>query len=145
MRLLIQRVKSASVTVEGKKVSEIKKGLLVLVGINQGDSRKKAEALAEKLTKLRIMADSEGKMNLSVTEVSGEILVVSQFTLYADTSGGRRPSFLHAAKPDQAEKIYRYFLKSLKNKGNHVQTGAFGEYMEIALSADGPVTILLDN
>jgi D-tyrosyl-tRNA(Tyr) deacylase len=145
MKLVIQRVESASVAVEGKKVSGIKKGLFVLVGISPGDNRKNAEALAGKLTKLRIMADSKGKMNLSVTEVSGEILVVSQFTLYADTSGGRRPSFIHAAKPDQAEKIYRYFLTCLKNEGNRVQTGIFGEYMKIALTADGPVTILLDN
>lgn len=145
MRLIIQRVSKASVKVEGKIVGEIDKGLFVLVGVKKGDQNKEAEALAEKLFKLRIMADKEGKMNLSVLEVKGEFLVVSQFTLYADTSGGNRPSFIQAAQQTNAKKIYEYFVARLKEKAAKVETGSFGEYMEIKLLNDGPVTILLES
>ena len=145
MRLLVQRVLKASVKTEGKLVGEIAKGLFVLVGIKKGDTDKDAEALAEKLFKLRIMADKEGKMNLSVSEVKGEFLVVSQFTLYADTSGGNRPSFIQAAQQTDAKRIYEYFIARLKEKGVKVETGSFGAYMEIESQNDGPVTILLES
>ena len=126
-------------------MGEIAKGLFVLVGIKKADTEKDAEALAEKLFKLRVMADTEGKMNLSVGEVRGEFLVVSQFTLYADSSGGRRPSFIQAAEPAEAKKIYDYFIVYLRQKGARVETGSFGEYMEIESLNDGPVTILLES
>jgi D-tyrosyl-tRNA(Tyr) deacylase len=145
MRLIVQRVAKASVKVEGKLVGEIGKGLFVLVGVKKEDTQKDAAALAEKLYKLRVMADAEGKMNLSVAEAQGEFLVVSQFTLYADTSGGNRPSFIQAAQPDIAKALYEYFLARLKEKGAKVQTGSFGEYMQIESIGDGPVTILLES
>jgi D-tyrosyl-tRNA(Tyr) deacylase len=145
MRLIIQRVSKTSVRVKGKVVGEISEGLFVLVGVKKGDSLKDAEVLAEKLNKLRIMADKAGKMNLSVADVKGEFLVVSQFTLYADTSGGNRPSFINAAEPDEAQQIYEHFLSKLKEKGAKVETGSFGEYMEISADLDGPVTILLES
>ena len=145
MRLLIQRVSKASVNIEGKLVGEIAKGLFVLVGIKKGDTDKDAESLVDKLFKLRIMADKDGKMNLSVSDVKGEFLVVSQFTLYADTSGGNRPSFIQAAEPVLAKNIYEHFLLTLKEKGARVETGTFGAYMEIDSQNDGPVTILLES
>jgi len=144
MRLLVQRVSSASVTIEGKVVGEIKKGLLVLVGIKKGDSIKAAEKLAEKLTKLRIMADQKGKMNLSPADTKSEVLAVSQFTLYADTSQGNRPSFITAAVPELAKELYEHFVKRLKGKGIKVETGEFGAYMRVDAKLDGPVTILLE-
>lgn len=147
MRLVIQRVNKAQVTVlDTKKVAGlIEKGLFVLVGVKKGDTQKDAEILAEKLVKLRVMADSQGKMNLSVGEVGGSFLIVSQFTLYADTSGGNRPSFINAALPDEAEKIYEHFISKLKELGAKVETGTFGAYMEISASLDGPVTIVLES
>ena len=147
MRLLIQRVKSAEVKVSktGKTVGKIGKGLFILVGVKQGDAEKDAEFLAEKLAKLRVMADEKDKMNLSVKDVGGEILVVSQFTLYADTSAGNRPSFLKAAEPKQAEALYELFVSRLKEKGIKVKTGSFGEYMEIDAQLDGPVTIIMES
>lgn len=146
MRLAVQRVKSAKVRVAktGEIVGKIGKGLFVLVGVKQGDVEKDAEVLAEKLAKLRVMADENGKMNLSVKDVKGEVLVVSQFTLYADTSGGNRPSFIKAAEPKLAEALYRLFVSRLKEKGIKVETGSFGEYMEIDAELDGPVTILME-
>lgn len=144
MRLVIQRVLSSSVKVKEKVVGKISRGLFVLVGIKKGDSPKDAETLVEKLYKLRAMADRQGKMNLSVSETEGEFLVVSQFTLYADTSGGNRPSFINAASPAEAEKIYLHFLSKLKEKGAKVETGNFGEYMAISAELDGPVTIILE-
>ena len=146
MRLVIQRVKKAKVTVveTGKVAGEIGPGLFVLVGVKKGDTEKDAEALVEKLSKLRVMADKEGKMNLSVTDVKAEILVVSQFTLYADTSGGNRPSFINAALPDEARKIYEHFVAKLKETQVKIETGSFGDYMEIEAKLDGPVTILSD-
>jgi len=143
MRLVVQRVIKASVSVENKVVGNIDKGLFVLVGVKEGDIEDNAEVLAEKLAKLRIMADDAGKMNLSVNDVSGEILVVSQFTLYGDTSKGNRPSFLKAAEPKLAEKIYERFVEKLRKQEVIVETGTFGEYMEINVELDGPVTIIL--
>ena len=144
MRLIVQRVSEGEVKVRGKVLGRISGGLFVLVGIKQGDSLKDAEVLVEKLYKLRVMADKAGKMNLSVADVKGEFLVVSQFTLYADTSGGNRPSFINAADPADTQKIYEHFLFKLKEKGANVKTGSFGEYMEISAELDGPVTILLE-
>ena len=142
MRLVVQRVTQASVKVKKQVVGQIGKGLFILVGIKKGDSLKDAETLAAKLSKLRVMADKEGKMNLSIVEVGAEVLVVSQFTLYADTSGGNRPSFLNAALPDEARKIYEHFVAELRRLGVKLQTGSFGDYMEIEAKLDGPVTIL---
>lgn len=144
MRLVIQRVNKAKVNVKGKLIGQIGKGLFVLVGVKKGDSEKEAEALAEKLSKLRVMADNQGKMNLAIKEVVGELLVVSQFTLHANTSGGNRPSFIEAAEPELAKKIYEHFVAKLKEKGIKVETGSFGDYMEISSELDGPVTILLE-
>lgn len=145
MRLVIQRVSSASVTVSGKNVGEINNGLFVLFGAGVNDCDEDAEVLAEKLSKLRIMADKNGKMNLSVLDTGASVLVVSQFTLYADTKGGNRPSFIKAKDPDEAEKLYRLFVNILLSKGIYVQTGQFGEYMKINSYLDGPVTIIIDS
>lgn len=147
MRLLIQRVKRASVfVVEKDNISgKIDNGLFVLVGIGKEDSQENARVLAEKLLKLRVMPDSKRKMNLSIKESKGNILIVSQFTLYADTSGGNRPSFINSAPPEKAKIIYDYFIKVLKDNGISVEAGVFGSYMEIDTVLDGPITILLDN
>ena len=142
MRLVIQRVLKASVSVQGEVVGEIGKGLFVLVGVGEGDTKEEAELLAEKVKKLRVMADHNGKMNLSVIDTNSSMLAVSQFTLYADTSKGNRPSFVKAAKPDLAEEIYNYFVEVLR-KDVKVETGRFGEYMEIRVELDGPVTIII--
>jgi D-tyrosyl-tRNA(Tyr) deacylase len=145
MRLVVQRVKKASVTVKetGRVVGKIDNGLFVLVGVKKGDTKKEAEVLAGKLAKLRVMADKQGKMNLSLKDVGGEVLLVSQFTLQADTSKGNRPSFAKAAGPGLAKKIYEHFVAQLKNKGVKVKTGSFGEYMKIEAELDGPVTIII--
>ncbi len=144
MRLVIQRVKKATVKVKGRVVGNIGRGYLVLVGIKKSDGRSEAELLAEKLSKLRVMADENDKMNLSIKEAGGEILVVSQFTLYADTSGGNRPSFIEAADPKLARDVYEYFIYKLKEKEIRIETGSFGDYMEISALLDGPVTINLE-
>lgn len=143
MRLVVQRVSKASVRVVDTKkiVGKINEGLFVLVGVKKGDSEKDAEVLAEKLSKLRAMADENSKMNLEAKE----FLVVSQFTLYADTKGGNRPSFIKAALPDEAKKIYEHLVNKLKEKNLKVETGSFGDYMEISSELDGPVTIILDS
>lgn len=144
MRLVVQRVKRARVArVSDKKVvGEIGLGLFVLLGVKNGDSEKDAGLLADKLAKLRVMADGSDKMNLSVNDVKGKILVVSQFTLYANTSGGNRPSFINAAFPEDAREIYETFIARLRKKNIQVETGSFGDYMEIEAILDGPVTIL---
>lgn len=146
MKLVVQRVKEASVkTVKNNKVvGKIGKGYFVLVGVKKGDSLDDAENLANKLLKLRVMSDENDKMNLSIKDAGGEILIVSQFTLYADTSGGNRPSFINAALPEDAEKIYEYFVNKLKEGGIKVETGSFGDYMEIDAILDGPVTIVFE-
>ncbi|RLC31406.1 D-tyrosyl-tRNA(Tyr) deacylase [Candidatus Woesebacteria bacterium] len=145
MRLVIQRVKEAKVFVKEKDkvVGKISKGLFILMGVTEGDSKEDAEKLAEKVSKLRIMADENGKMNLSIKDVGGEILVVSQFTLYADTRKGNRPSFIKASVPGLAKDIYEHFVTQLEGKGVKVETGEFGAYMEIDTDLDGPVTIIL--
>jgi D-aminoacyl-tRNA deacylase len=145
MRLVIQRVNFAEVeNVDKKKVvGKIDKGLFVLVGVSRGDTDKEAVALAEKISKMRIMSDSQGKMNLSVKDVKSEVLVVSQFTLFADTGSGNRPSFIKSAEPEFAEKIYSKFVESLREQGVIVETGSFGDYMRIRAELDGPVTILI--
>ena len=144
MRLIIQRVTKGKVSVKGKVVSEIENGLFVLVGIHRDDDIKRAEVLADKLTKLRVMKDESDKMNLTVGDVGGAMLVVSQFTLYGDTSGGNRPSFVDAARPEVARPIYERFVERLKNNGVMVGTGVFGEFMKIDVKLDGPVTIVME-
>lgn len=146
MRLVVQRVDSAEVrkSKDGRVLGKIGKGLFVLVGVGRDDVEVKAERLAEKLIKLRVMSDNKGKMNLSIRDVNGELLVVSQFTLYADTSAGNRPSFTKAQEPKKAKRIYRYFIDCLRGKEVKVETGEFGEDMKIDAFLDGPVTILLE-
>lgn len=143
MRLVIQRVSEAKVTrvKDGEVVGEIGLGLLVLLGIKKGDTQREVEILSDKISKLRVMGDASDKMNLSVKDVNAKILVVSQFTLYADTSGGNRPSFVNAEEPLRAKELYEYFVYQLKKKGIDVETGSFGEYMKIETVLDGPVTI----
>ena len=142
MKLVIQRVKKATVTAQDHEKS-IGQGLFVLFGAGVGDTKEQARKLAQKLFKIRIMADEEGKMNKSVAEVNGEYLVVSQFTLYGDTSDGNRPSFINAMPPDQAKELYGYFVEELRKLGATVKTGSFGNYMNIKSELDGPVTILI--
>ena len=144
MRLLIQRVSKASVTVEGQTISSIGKGLLILLGIGHGDSDDQVTFLAEKVSNLRIFEDERGKTNLSVLDVKGEAIVVSQFTLYADTRKGRRPSFIDAALPDVAEPLVNRFAELLSEHGVPTQTGKFGAHMEVEIHNDGPVTIWLE-
>ena len=145
MRIVLQRVKEASVTVDGDRISSIGPGLLLLVGVAQGDGESEADWLAEKIAGLRIMGDEEGKMNLSVRDVDGAVLAVSQFTLLADTRKGKRPSFVGAAKPEEAARLFDYFCESLRAAGvSQVETGRFGAMMDVALVNDGPVTIVLE-
>ncbi len=144
MKLVVQRVKEAEVKVDDKTVGKIGKGLFVLLGVGQDDKPEYGESLAEKLVNMRIMADEESKMNLSIKDVAGEVLVVSQFTLYADTSAGRRPSFIKAAQPDLAKEIYERFVQKIRELDVKVATGSFGDFMEIKSIADGPVTIILE-
>lgn len=144
MRLVVQRVEKAKVVKvdDSSTVGEIGKGLFILVGVKKGDSEKDAETLAAKLSKLRVMTDAEKKMNLSVSEVNGGVLVVSQFTLHADTSGGNRPSFINAEEPKRAKELYELFVEKLRENGIKVETGSFGDYMKIETILDGPVTII---
>ncbi|MEK7526721.1 MAG: D-aminoacyl-tRNA deacylase [Patescibacteria group bacterium] len=143
MKLVIQRVKSASVSVSGETVGKIDKGLFILVGVGIGDILEQAAEFAIKVSKLRIMSDENDKMNLSIKDVSGEVLAVSQFTLYADTKTGNRPSFIKAEEPTKARQIYEYFVETLRKDGISVETGRFGEYMIIETILDGPVTITI--
>lgn len=145
MRLVIQRVKHASVAVDEKIVGNIGQGLLVLLGVGEGDTEAYADKFVDKLLKLRIFEDGEGKTNLSVSDVHGEILVVSQFTLYADCRKGNRPSFVHAAPPQQAEQLYEYFKRQVKEKYGAVECGIFGADMKVELLNDGPFTIIWDS
>lgn len=146
MRLLIQRVTKGKVITEGQIIGKIDQGYVALFGAKEGDSEKEADVLAEKLVHLRVMSDEAGKMNRSILDVAGEMLVVSQFTLYADTSAGRRPSFINAAKPEKANSLYLYFIDRLKKLGiKNVQSGEFGAYMTVEIINDGPVTIMLDS
>ncbi|MBY0222573.1 MULTISPECIES: D-aminoacyl-tRNA deacylase [Sporosarcina] len=145
MRVLLQRAKDASVTVDGEIVGSIAKGYVLLVGITHEDSEKDAAYLAKKIAGLRIYEDDEGKMNRSIEEVEGAILSVSQFTLYGNVQKGRRPSFIGAARPEQAEPLWEYFNEQLRNEGLHVETGQFGAMMDVQLTNDGPVTLLVES
>lgn len=145
MNIVLQHVKNASVSVAGEQISEIGSGLLLLVGIARGDGEAKVDWLSEKVTGLRVFADAEGRMNLDVRESGGEILAVSQFTLLANTRKGKRPSFVDAAPPEEAERLFDYFCQQLREAGvASVETGSFGAMMEITLVNDGPVTIVLE-
>ncbi len=144
MRAVIQRVSKASVTVEEKIVGQIGQGFLILLGIAHSDSEAEAAFLARKIAGLRVFEDGDGKMNLSLSEIGGAVLAVSQFTLYADTRKGRRPSFVDAARPEQAEPLYRRFCELLLAEGVPVEKGIFQATMQVALVNDGPVTILMD-
>ena len=145
MRAVVQRVKEARVRVEGEEVASIGRGLLVLLGVEKGDSEKDLVWLSDKVAGLRIFEDPSGRMNLSVEEVSGEVLVVSNFTLCGDCRKGKRPSFDPAEKPEQARELCERFVSRLREKGFRVRTGRFGAYMEVHLVNDGPVTLILDS
>jgi len=145
VRIILQRVRRASVTVEGEVVSEIEGGLLLLVGVADGDTQAEADWLAQKIAGLRVMRDEDDKMNRSVVETGGAILAVSQFTLLADTRKGKRPSFVHAAPPEQAEPLFDYFVECLRAaRVTPVKTGQFGAMMDVTLVNDGPVTLFLE-
>ena len=144
MRVVVQRVSSAGVVVEGETVGSIGHGLLLLCGIHGSDTAAELKWMAEKVVNLRIFEDDQGKMNLSVLDVGGGVLAVSQFTLYGDCRKGRRPSFIEAAPPEQAEPLYETFVACLRNLGFVVETGVFRTMMQVELVNDGPVTILLD-
>ena len=144
MKLVIQRVKNASVTVEEKVVGEIEKGFLVLIGIKIGDTKEQADYLVKKLCNLRVFTDENDKMNLSLKDVRGKLLIVSQFTLYANCNDGNRPSFIEAARPEEAIPLYEYFCEECTKRGFEVQKGIFGADMKVQLLNDGPVTIIIE-
>ncbi|RYM05257.1 D-tyrosyl-tRNA(Tyr) deacylase [Sporolactobacillus sp. THM7-7] len=145
MRVVLQRVTKASVTVDGKAVGQIRHGLMLLVGIKKGDTTEDTAYLAEKIAGLRVFEDEKGKMNRSVLDVDGQILSVSQFTLYGDPSRGRRPSFIQAARPEEAEPLYEAFNERLRGLGIDVSTGVFGADMSVSLVNDGPVTLIVES
>lgn len=144
MKGLIQRVKRASVTIDGKVYSKINQGILILLGVEKGDNEQNADKLADKLCKLRIFEDEDGKMNKSILDVNGEILIVSQFTLAGDCKKGTRPSFDKAELPQRANELYKYFVDLIKQKNIPVGTGVFGAMMDVELVNDGPVTFMLE-
>ena len=144
MKLVIQRVKNASVEVENKIVGKIEKGFLVLIGIKVGDTKEQADYLVKKLCNLRVFTDENDKMNLSLKDVGGKLLIVSQFTLYANCNDGNRPSFIEAAKPEEANPLYEYFCDECAKRGFEVQKGIFGADMKVQLLNDGPVTIIIE-
>lgn len=145
MRAVVQRVKEARVEVEGRSVGEIDHGLLVLLGVGEDDSEKDCEYLANKIAHLRIFSDEQGLMNLSLVDIEGAVLVVSQFTLWGDCRKGRRPSFTRAARPEKARGLYEHFVGILRGKGLRIATGEFQEMMDVHLVNDGPVTLILDS
>lgn len=146
MRLVIQRVSSASVTIDSAVHASVGAGLLLLLGIHENDTEAEADHLSGKVARLRIFSDEEGKMNRSVTDILGDVLVVSQFTLYGDTARGNRPSFIEAARPEKAIPLYEYFKAALaKELGKEVRSGIFGADMQVALVNDGPVTIVMES
>lgn len=144
MRLIVQRVSNAQVSVDGKVTGKIDKGFMVLIGITHSDTRENADYLAKKLCNLRVFEDDNDKMNLSIKDVGGDLLIVSQFTLYADCNRGNRPSFVNSAKPDVANELYEYFIKECRKYIDKVETGVFGAHMKVKLLNDGPVTIMLE-
>ena len=145
MRLVVQKVSQSSVKIEGEIVGAIDKGYMVLVGITNGDDELLVEKMVDKLVNLRIFEDANDKLNLSLLDVGGSVLSISQFTLYANCKKGRRPSFIDAAKPDISSPLYDFFNKKLEEKGINVERGVFGAMMEVSLINDGPVTIILDS
>lgn len=144
MKLLVQRVSSAKVDVDSKTVGKINKGFLVLFGVTHTDTKEIADYLVKKLCNLRVFKDENSKMNLSIKDVDGELLIVSQFTLYADCQHGNRPSFVNSAKPDMANELYEYFVERCRKEVKNVETGIFGADMKVSLLNDGPVTIMLE-
>ncbi|MCQ8211291.1 D-aminoacyl-tRNA deacylase [Cetobacterium somerae] len=144
MRAVVQRVKHASVTVDNQITGEINQGFLVLLGVTHDDTEKEVDWLAKKITDLRVFNDSEDKMNLGLKDVNGELLIISQFTLYGNCIKGRRPAFIEAAKPDIANELYEKFLKKCKNLGFKTEAGIFGADMKVELLNDGPVTLIID-
>lgn len=145
MKALIQRVSEARVTVSGKIIGEIGQGWLVLLGVGQGDTEAEVAKLADKILGLRLFSDEAGKFNLSVQDIGGDVLVVSQFTLFADYSRGRRPGFTNAAPAELANHLYQRFVEEVRKSGTRVQTGSFGADMKVSLINDGPVTVMLDS
>jgi len=145
MRAIIQRVKRSSVTVEGEITGKTGEGLVILLGVSEKDEDKDAEYLAKKIVNLRIFPDNDNKMNVSLLDYGGEILSISQFTLYGDTRKGRRPSFIEAANPEKGEKLYRKFNKNLRDFGVNVEEGIFGAMMEVEIINDGPVTLIVQS
>lgn len=144
MKMVIQRVLDAKVVVDGEEISSIQKGFLVFLGVGKGDTQAQADKLVKKMTGLRIFSDEDDKINLALKDVQGEVLIVSQFTLYADTHKGYRPSFIDAAAPEDAEALYEYVIEQTKKEILNVQTGKFGAAMKISLTNDGPFTIILE-
>ena len=145
MRAVIQRVSRGSVLVDGEEIGAIGSGLVILLGVHRDDNTEDGKYLARKIVNLRIFSDENGKMNRSLLDVGGQALIVSQFTLWGDTRKGRRPSFIKAAEPDQAEKLYQDFVSEMNRQSITTATGAFGAMMELALINDGPVTLILDS
>lgn len=145
MRVVVQRSKEASVIVDGKVTGSIEQGFVLLVGITHGDTKEDADFIAKKIAKMRIFEDENGKMNLSIKEYGGAILSISQFTLYADTKKGNRPSFTDAARPEEAHLLWEYFNSTLFALGLHVETGIFGAMMDVKLTNSGPTTIIIDS
>lgn len=144
MKLVVQRVANAKVEVDNKIIGKINKGFLVLLGVTHEDTKETADFLVSKLINLRVFTDENYKMNLSIKDIKGELLIVSQFTLYANCQKGNRPSFVEAAKPDKAKELYNYFINECKKENINVQTGEFGAHMQVSLLNDGPVTIILE-
>lgn len=144
MKLVIQRAKDASVTVDNKIVGKINNGFVVLLGVKDGDTKAEADYLVKKLINLRVFSDENGKMNLSIKDINGELLIISQFTLYANCKDGNRPSFIEAAKPDVATELYDYFCNECKNNDIKVEKGIFGADMKVSFTNDGPVTIIME-
>lgn len=145
MKFVIQRVTGASVTVDSKIIGQIGKGFLVLVGVSQDDTREIADKMVHKLINLRIFEDENGKINLNISSVNGELLIISQFTLYADCKHGNRPSFVYAGKPDMAEELYEYIIEKCRESAPVVEHGEFGADMKVSLLNDGPFTVILDS
>ena len=144
MKLVIQRVKNSKVTVDNKITWKIEKGFLVLLGVTHTDTKETADFLVKKMCNLRVFTDENDKMNLSIKDIDGELLIVSQFTLYADCKKGNRPSFVDSAKPEMAEELYKYFVEQCQKEVKNVETGIFGAHMEVELLNSGPVTIILE-